>query len=75
MDEHQIVKLTEMKEGFASPVYFERTGKWRSRIIDCTREELIDLSFKHINELEKVDGMLEQMKEFTERALGWRSQL
>ena len=65
------IKETEGGHGFASEVYFERTGKIRNRVQDCTREELIDLNYNYIALLEKTQGKLQKESEELEIELGW----
>lgn len=65
------IKPTEATLGFPSPFFFERTGKIRERVVDCTREELIDLSFHYIAILEKYQGIHELANRELEDLLGY----
>jgi len=69
--DNQIIKVSDMKEGFGAPVYFERTGNWRKRVVDCTREELIDYVFDRIGRMDEIDGLFEAVHEKLENALGY----
>ncbi len=62
---------TNASLGFSSDVYFERTGKIRERIIDCSREELIDLAFNYLGIIEKIHGMHENSVNEIENMLGY----
>lgn len=69
------VKETSSTLGFAVPVFFERTERIRERIVDCNREELIDLSFHYLGKLEKIQGMLQATNDDLESFLGYHEQL
>lgn len=66
------VEETESTLGFIRPVHFARTGKIRERVVDCSREELIDLVFRQINMLERAQGYAQHSSEMLEKELGWQ---
>jgi hypothetical protein len=57
--------------GFSCDVHFQRTGKIRERVVDCSREELIDYAFMLLDTLEKTHGMLENHVDKLEEMLGY----
>lgn len=62
------IKQHEGEIGIMSSFFFERTDNIRERIVDCSREELMDLAFSLVEVLEKQIHNAEQ----AERILGWR---
>jgi hypothetical protein len=68
-----MVKIPETTSnlGFVKPFYFVRDGVFRERIVDCSREQLIDLSFHFLGLLEKEQGIHQRESEKLEKALGW----
>ena len=66
---------TDSTNGFSSSVFFERTDKIRDRIVDCTREELIDLAFFQLQMLEEVQGASEALNFKLEKHLGYYEDL
>jgi hypothetical protein len=66
---------TESTAGFASPVFFERTERIKERIVDCSREELIDLCFHQLGMLEKYQGFSERVNAELEEHLGYHEPL
>jgi len=69
------IEPTEVKRSFVSPVMFERTGNVRDRIVDCSREELIDYNAHLVDLLQKIQGQTERMNRDIEDALGWNEKL
>lgn len=69
------IKESDATLGFASPVFFERTEKIRERIVDCSREELIDLAFCQLGMLERFQGSCERMNLELEEHLGYHEPL
>jgi hypothetical protein len=69
------IKETDLTLGFASPVFFDRTEKIRERIVDCSREELIDLAFFQLGMLEKFQGWCEKTNIELEGHLGYHEKL
>ena len=69
------IKESDATLGFASPVFFERTEKIRERVIDCSREELIDLVFNQLQMLERVQGWCEKTNLELEHHLGYHEKL
>lgn len=65
------IKPTEATLGFPSPAFFERTEIIRERIVDCSREELIDLAFHYLGILEKYQGIHELANRELEDLLGY----
>lgn len=65
------IKETTSSLGFVKPVQFERTGRLRERLVDCSREELIDLNFFYLELIEKVQGLNQNISEGLEESLGW----
>ncbi len=65
------IQPSEATQGFASSVFFERTEKIRERVVDCTREELIDLVFHNLGMLEEMQGQHEQWNARLEEHLGY----
>lgn len=65
------VSPTNAYQGFVSPVFFDRTEQLRERIVDCTREELIDLSFHYLSILEGIQGATEKVNRELEENLGY----
>lgn len=66
-----IIPQTEAKLGFSSDAYFDRTNKIRERIVDCSREELIDLSFHYLGIIEKMHGVFENQVSELYEILGY----
>lgn len=69
------IEETEATIGFASTIFFERTEKIRERIVDCTREELIDLCFHQLGMLERYQGNSERINRELEEYLGYHEVL
>ena len=69
------INPSEATQGFASPVFFERTERLRDRVVDCTREELIDLVFHQLSMLESMQGQFEQWNATLEDHLGYHEPL
>ena len=65
------IKETDATRGFAVPVFFERTEKLREKIVECTREELIDLAFAYLGKLESIQGSLQKHNNCLEEFLGY----
>ena len=65
------IKETTSSLGFVRPVQFERTGRLRERLVDCSREELIDLNFYYLELLEKAQGIVQNLSDSMEESLGW----
>jgi hypothetical protein len=65
------ISQTDLENGFVAPTYFERTEKIRERIVDCTREELIDLAFFQLQMLERFQGNCERINQELEEHLGY----
>lgn len=65
------VTATECTDGFVVPVYFERTERFRERIVDCSREELTDLAFCYLNKLEQLQGLHQKTSLCLEEYLGY----
>jgi len=61
--------------GFAVPVFFIRTERIVERIVDCSREELIDLSFFYLNVLEEVQGASERLNDRLESIMGYQESM
>lgn len=61
--------------GFASSVFFDRSENIRERVVDCTREELIDLVFFQLGMLESMQGQFEQWNLKLEEHLGYHETL
>ena len=57
--------------GFVNPVQFDRTDAIKERVVDCTREELIDLVFMQLGMLERFQGVMEGMNAELEDFLGY----
>lgn len=76
MIEENILHIPEVNHPstLASRLYFERTGKFRLRPSDATREELLDLTTKLINDMESLNGSLEKLLKESSVNLGWESQ-
>jgi len=69
------IKESDATLGFASPVFFERTDKIRERVVDCSREELIDLVFSQLGMLEEMQGFFERVNTKLEHHLGYHEPL
>lgn len=69
------IKPTTSTLGFASPVLFERTDKIREKVVDCTREELVDLAFHQLEMLERIQGQLQTTNNELEDHLGYNEKL
>lgn len=65
------IKETTSSLGFVRPVQFMRTGRLRDRLVDCSREELIDLNFHYLELLEKAQGIVQNLSDSMEESLGW----
>jgi hypothetical protein len=68
-----MIKITETEatRGFVSPTFFERTEQIKERVVDCTREELIDLCFHYLGMLEKYQCFSENANRELEEHLGY----
>jgi hypothetical protein len=66
------VNEVDSPSGVATDIYFERTGKIRENLKDCTRDELQDLATYFINSLEDVLMHQEKAQGGMEKILGWR---
>lgn len=66
---------TTSTRGFTSDVFFERTEKIRERVVDCTREELVDLVFHQLSMLEKIQARTEKMNDDLEKHLGYHERM
>lgn len=69
------IKPTESTRVFASPVLFERTGNIREKLVECSREELIDYSAACHEMLEAFQGQSERTNRELELFLGWMETL
>jgi len=61
--------------GFASPTFFDRTERIRERIVDCSKEELVDLAFFYLGILEEVQGTSEKLNDKLELMLGYHESM
>jgi len=61
--------------GLAVPVFFERTERIRERIVDCTKEELVDIAFYYLGVLEEVQGASEKLNDRLETILGYQESM
>jgi len=66
---------TESTLGFPVPFFFLRTERFVERIIDCTREELIDLNFYYLNMLEEFQGVTERINDRLESTIGFNESM
>lgn len=66
---------TTSENGFVVPAFFDRTERFRDRIVDCNREELIDLSFALLGQLEHIQGMMQKENDQLENWLGYHEPL
>jgi len=61
--------------GFAVPVFFVRTERIVERIVDCSREELVDLAFFYLGVLEEVQGSSERLNDRLESIMGYQEHM
>lgn len=69
------IKSSESTLGFPVPYFFDRTERYVERLVDCTREELIDLNFFYLDLLEKTQGMTEKLNQVLEESIGYNEPL
>jgi len=69
------IPITEATLGFALPVFFIRTERIVERIADCSREELMDLSFFYLGILEEVQGSSERLNDRLESVMGYQESM
>ncbi len=69
------IPQTEATVGFVAPVFFDSSERLRERIVDCTREELIELAFFQQGMLEKFQGVTEGINLELENFLGYHEPL
>lgn len=69
------IPITEATLGFATPIFFERTERIVERVVDCTREELVDTVFFYLKILEEVQGSSERLNDRLETILGYRESM
>lgn len=62
---------TQSTTGLVSATYMERTERIVERVVDMTREELVDFVFYQMNMLEKFQGVCEKMNQELESHLGY----
>lgn len=60
---------------FPTDWFFERTGKVREKIEDCTREELMDLTSYLMTKFSAIQGKTEAINLEMEEILGWHDPL
>ena len=65
------VKATTCETGFVVPTFFERSERFRERIVDCNKEELVDLAFAYLNKLEQLQGLHQKTSDCLEEYLGY----
>lgn len=58
--------------GFVSPVFFESSERIRERIVDCSKDELVELAFFYLGHLESIQGFMENKNQELEKILGYR---
>lgn len=62
---------TESSLGIVRPVFFERSGAIREKVIDMTREELIDFVFFQREALDGIHASVGKISDVLDVQLGW----
>lgn len=65
------IPATEATFGFVKNFHFERTGEVREKVVECNREELIDLVFYLIKATDDIRGDAENIQSTLDKKLGW----
>lgn len=69
------IKQSESTQGFVAPVFFERTERLKSSVIDCSIEELRDYVFHQMSMLERIQMICENTNRELEDFLGYHENL
>lgn len=65
----------ESPSNLAADMFFDRTERLRSKISECSREELLDLVTHLINKAEVAQSKLENLSQEFEEMLGYHDPL